>query len=186
VQGLTTFAGTAGRGRAMPLFIKGPDAIHAVLRQPPQTTGAVMRPDAPAAAPPPLDLPQGLPTGDRPGDFLTESAGQLGLRLWLEPVTDPTAAAELADHWVNDRYQVFADGDDDAALIWDIELDHAAAADRMLPHALARVASLAGAGRSAELGVPLATDAGRHLLLARPSPTRLRLLNTATSTFRHD
>lgn len=181
VQGLTTFAGAAGRGFAMPLFLRGPDAIHAALRNPPQATRAVIRPDAIATAPPPLELPPGLPTGDIPGDYLSESAGQLGLRLWLEPATDSTLAADLADHWANDRYQVFADGDEDAALLWDIELDGAAATDRMLPQALARVALVAGSEEAVKLGVPLATEAGRHLLLARPTATRLRFLNTATA-----
>jgi hypothetical protein len=181
VQGLSTFAGTVGRGRAMPLFLKGPEAIHTALRTPPQTTRAVILPDAPTSPPTPLELPAGLPTGDLPGEFLSESAGQLGLRLWLEPVADPALAAELADHWTNDRYQVFADGDDDAALLWDIELDAAAAVERMLPHALRRVALLAGSERAAELGVPLVTAARRHLLLVRPFPTRLRFLHTASA-----
>lgn len=181
VRNLSLFAATAGKGYADALYVKGSGPLLAAFRNPPQTTRAILQPATPPAAPPPLELPPVVapddPTG---GDYLSESAGELGLRLWLDPAGESPTAAGLAAHWVNDRYQLFADGETGVAVIWEIELASPEAVDRLLPPALARLAALAGAAAPATPGVALTTPGGRHLLLSRPAPGRLRILNTAT------
>jgi hypothetical protein len=179
VQGVSVFPATHGKGFADALYVKGHGPLLAAFRNPPQTTRAILQPGTPAAAPKPLDLPPVLPEGAADGDYLTESAGQLGLRLWLEAGSADETTAAAAKPWINDRYRLFPDGETGVALIWDIELDTPAAADALAKPALARIAAMAGSGAPAALAVPLATRDGRHLLLSRPSPTRLRFLNTA-------
>ncbi len=180
VRGLATFPATAGRGFVMPLILQGPDAVQAALGHPPPTTRALIRHQADAAAPPLPALPPDLPQGENEADFLTETAGQLGLRLWLEPAAGAEKAAALADRLSADRYLIFLDREEDAALIWDIVLDAAEAAEEMLPHALARLALLAGAPEPPAPGQALAAPGQRTVLLARPAPNRLRFLNTAS------
>jgi hypothetical protein len=155
IQGVTRFPGTEGKGYADALFVRGNEALHAAFRSPPQTTHAILAPGAATAAPAPLELPADL---DEP--FLTETAGQLGLRLWLEPRAE---AAEIAATWKNDRYSLFPDGDNSAAVLWDIELTSAEAADRL----------------EAIAGPAISPQENRNISLTRVSPTRLRFLNTA-------
>jgi hypothetical protein len=182
VQSLSLFPATVGKGFADALYLQGNDKLHAAFRNPPQTTRAILQPATPPAAPPVLTMPAlaGAPgTPDEP--FLSESAGQLGLRLWLEAAGEEEGAAEIAGHWTNDRYLLVPDGETDSALVWDIELDSAAAVDRLLPLALARTAALAGAAGPAGLAAPVVSPTGRHLQLSRPAPARLRFLNAATA-----
>lgn len=181
IQGLSLFSATAGKGFADALYLQGNDKLHAAFRNPPQTTRAILQPTAKPTAPPVLEMPAvaGAPsTVDEP--LLSESAGQLGLRLWLETGGEAGAAAEVSTHWANDRYLLFSEGEAEAALIWDIELDSPAAADQLQAMALARIAALAGTKEPAGLATPVVSPTGRHLQLSRPAPTRLRFLNTAT------
>ncbi len=87
IQGITTFPVLEGKGLADTLHVQGNEAFHAVLRNPPQTTHAILLPKE-NATPAPLVMP---PAPEEP--YLTESAGHLGLRLWLEPMGDVGAAA---------------------------------------------------------------------------------------------
>lgn len=160
IQGLTTFPVTEGKGLADTLHVQGNEKFQAAFRSPPRTTRAILRPAEPAAAPEPLQLPA---TPEEP--YLSESAGQLGLRLWLEPMGDVGAASEIASSWQNDRYLLIPDGEASAAVLWDIELDTKEAADRLQAAALKRISFMAGEKR--------------HLKITRPSPTRVRFLNTA-------
>lgn len=154
IRGVTRFPDTAGKGYADALFVQGNEALHAAFRSPPQTTHAILSPGL-TAAPAPLELPAGIED-----PFLTETAGRLGLALWLEPHAE---AAEIAATWKNDRYSLFPDGDDSAAVLWDIELESAADIDRL----------------EAVAGKSIPTQENRHISLTRVSPTRLRFLNTA-------
>ncbi len=156
IQGITRFPNNAGKGYADALYVQGNEMLHAAFRSPPQTTHAIVTPGAPAAAPAALELPAAL---DEP--FLTETAGQLGLLLWLQPHAD---AAEIAVAWKNDRYALFPDGENSAAVLWDIELTSAEAADRLQ------------AAAEEKTKVPAEN---RHHRVARISPVRLRFLNTA-------
>lgn len=173
LRGLTTFPVAEGKAYADSLFVRGNDPLHAAFRNPPQTTHAVLFPAKPALEPMALELPA---VSEEP--FLTESAGNLGLRLWLEPLGDPGAAFEIASHWKNDRYLLFPDGEESSAVLWDIELDSTEAADQLQTLALKRVASLAAQQDPATLAKAILTPDKRHLQISRPSPTRIRFLNT--------
>lgn len=179
VQGVSVFPGTTGKGFADALYVKGHEPLLAAFRNPPQTTRAILQPGTPAPAPTPLALPSVLREDVPDGDYLTETAGQLGLRLWLAAADGDAAADEASRHWSNDRYRLFPDGETAVALIWEIELDTPAATDAMEKLALARIAALAGKTAPATLATPLPTRDQRHLLISRSAPNRLRFLNTA-------
>lgn len=174
IQGLTTFPVINGKGLADTLHVQGNEALHAALRNPPQTTRAILLP-AETAVPEPIDA--ATPT-DEP--FLSESAGQLGLRLWLEALGDVGEASEIASFWKNDRYLLLADGEASTAVVWDIELETADALDRLLAAANTRLAAMAGLDEPAPVGEIIATPARRHLALSRVSPTRLRFIHCAS------
>lgn len=175
LQGLTIFPLIEGKGLADTLHVQGNEEFHTAFRNPPQTTRGILVPGSSADEPQALELPK---PPEEP--FLTESAGQLGLRLWMEPLGDVGAAMEIASAWKNDRYLLFPDGDTSSAILWDIELDDVEATDRLQSIALDLAAALAGTEDSAVLGQPLASH-HRFLLVSRPSPTRLRFLNTAAA-----
>jgi hypothetical protein len=157
LQGLTTFTASEGKGLADTLHVQGNDKFQAAFRSPPQTTRAIFFPVEPAAELKALELPA---VPEEP--FLTETAGQLGLRLWLEPLGDIGAASEIAACWKNDRYVLFPDGEASSAVLWDIELETPEAADKLQ----AAASQLAVAQEK------------RHLKITRPSPVRVRFLNT--------
>jgi hypothetical protein len=175
IQGLTTFPVMEGKGLADTLHVQGNDKFHAVFRNPPQTTRAIL---APAETAPPrvdLDLPA-MP--EEP--YLSETAGQLGLRLWLDAPGDSGAAAETAAAWRNDRYVLIPDGEASSAVLWDIEVDSKESADLLQAAVLQRIAAMAGLQQVATPGQPVATPEKRHLKVSRPSPTRIRFVNSAT------
>jgi len=177
LQGLTIFPQIEGKGLADTLHVQGDEPFHAAFRNPPQTTRGILVPGSSVAGPLALDLPE---VPEEP--FLAESAGQLGLRLWLEPLGDVGAAMEIASAWKNDRYLLFPDGESSSAVIWDIELYSADAAEQLQSVALNLIAALAGHEDAATLGVAIVSERKRHLLVARLSPTRLRFLNTFEPT----
>jgi hypothetical protein len=170
LRGLTTFPVTEGKSFADTLYIKGNDPLHAAFRNPPQTTRAILSPAESTTEPMALELPA---VAEEP--FLTETAGKLGLRLWLG---DLDAATEIASSWKNDRYLLFPDGEESSAVLWDIELENAAATDKLQDAALGLVATMAGSSEPVTLGSAIVTPGKRHLQLTRISPTRLRFLNT--------
>lgn len=174
IQGLTVFPLLDGKGLADTLHIQGNEAFHAAFRNPPQTTRAIQYPAELVGEPQALDLPA---TPEEP--LLTETAGLLGLRLWLEPLGDVGAAAEIASAWENDRYLLFPDGESSSAILWDIELTSAAAADQLQSVALDLASAQAGRESAATLGEVILSPEKRHWIVSRPSPTRVRILNTA-------
>jgi hypothetical protein len=174
IQGLTKFFAIEGKGFADTLYLQGNDKLHAAFKNPPLTTRAILCPGVPIPEPVALELP--VPPEE---PFLTESAGQLGLRLWLEASADPTASLEISSCWINDRYFLIPDGAASTAVLWDIELNSAAAADQLQAAALIRI--------SAPFGLPaplvgkiITCPEGRNLRVSRLSPVRIRFLNTAT------
>jgi hypothetical protein len=176
IQGLTTFPVVEGKGLADTLHVQGDEVFQAAFRNPPQTTRAILLPAQTAAAPGVLAMPA-VPEES----YLTESAGQLGLRLWLEPMGDAGAASGLAACWKNDRYLLVPDGEASSAVIWDIELESKEAASRLQAAALGRVATMAGLEEAVAPGKIIVTPGKRHLRVSRPSPVRVRFLNTATT-----
>lgn len=175
IQSLTTFPVIEGKGLADTLHVQGNEKFHAAFRNPPQTTRAILIPAEPASAPPLLEMPA---TPEEP--YLSEGAGQLGLRLWLEPLGDLEAAVEISSEWKNDRYLLLPDGDASTAVIWDIELATPAAADQLQAAALGRISAMANLQEPTTVGTTIATLEKRQLRVTRPSPTRIRFLNTAT------
>jgi hypothetical protein len=159
IRGLTTFPVIEGKGLADTLHVQGNENFQAAFRNPPQTTRAILVPGETPVAPAALE-PLALPEEA----YLTETAGQLGLRLWLG-----ASSTDIAASWRNDRYVLFPDGEASSALLWDIELADKNAADKF--HAVA----------SERISAMLATQEKRHLRVARISPTRIRFLNTAVA-----
>lgn len=165
IQGLTTFPVMEGKALADTLHVQGNETFQNVFRNPPQTTRAIVFPAEAPAAPAPLALPE---TPEPP--YLSESAGLLGLRLWLEPLGDAGEALEISSSWKNDRYLLLPDGQASSAVLWEIELDSPEAAARL--EAAARRLTEAMAATRADK---------RQLRIARPSPLRVRFLNAATT-----
>jgi hypothetical protein len=173
VEGITTFPIIHGRGLADTLHVQGNDALQAVLRDPPQTTRAIIYPAAPSG-----ELREVPPPGNPAEPHLVESAGLLGLRLWIDALGDPGKALELAAAWRGDRYVFTDDGEENVKVAWDIEVDTPARADDLLATALARAAAMADA-ETAEPAVVIEAPNGRFLAVARISPTRVRFINAA-------
>ena len=174
IQGLAMFPVVEGKGLADTLYVQGNEKFLTAFRNPPQTTRAIFFPAAPAATPAPLILPA---TPEEP--YLTETAGQLGLRLWLEPMGDAGTASAIASCWKNDRYLLIPDGEASSAVLWEIELETMAAADRFQVAALKRIATIAGSRHEPTLGEVVVTPEKRHLRITRPSPTHVRFLNAS-------
>lgn len=174
IQGLTTFSSIEGKGLADTLHVKGNEIFQAAFRHPPTTTQAIIFPGEPKPAPPPLQIDniEGEP-------FLSESAGMLGLRLWMEPLGDVGAANEIASGWINDRYILHPQGQSQSALVWEIQFESQTLADRFQSLALDLVAALAGQEDPAQLAKPAPTPEGRLLEIQRPAPDRVRFLNRA-------
>ncbi|MFN9024834.1 MAG: hypothetical protein ACK5VX_01420, partial [Akkermansiaceae bacterium] len=80
IQGLTLFPVVSGRALADTLYVKGDSVLSDALRNPPQSTYQIAFP-AEKARVGMLELPK---LDDE--IYLTESAGYLGLRLWLEDI----------------------------------------------------------------------------------------------------
>ena len=175
IQGLTTFPVIEGKGLADTLHVQGNEPFHAALRNPPQTTRAIILPAEPAAAPPALELPT---PPEEP--YLGESAGQLGLRLWLEPLGDLGEALEISSSWKNDRYLLLPDGEASTAVVWDTELDSTDAAERLQAAMLNFIAARADLDEPPKPGETVEVPGKRLFTLRRVSPTRVRLLNTHT------
>jgi len=174
IVGITVFPITEGRGLADTLHVRGNEALHASLRNPPQTTRAILYPAESPDDVHNVELPR---FSEEP--YLVESAGQLGLRLWLEAIGDHGKALDLAAAWRGDRYALVPDGEASALVIWDIEMATSTQADALLDLALQRAASIAGLEEeSPEPGKILKSQDARFLSVHRISPTRVRFLNT--------
>jgi hypothetical protein len=173
IQGLTMFPVMDGKTFADTLLIRGKDELQRVLREPPKTTRQILHPGMETSAAKPLVLPE----VEEP--FLSESAGELGLRLWLEPLGDAGVALEISSAWQDDRYLLFPDGEASSAVIWDIELDSKQAADDLESAALDLAGAMAGKEETITKATPIETLEKRFVLVSRPAENRVRFLNTA-------
>jgi len=175
VEGITTFPIIHGRGLADTLHVQGDAALQGALRNPPQTTRAIIYPAAPAN-----EVREVPPPGNPESPHLVESAGQLGLRLWIDALGDPGKSLELSAAWRGDRYVFTDDGDENVKVVWDVEMDTPAHADELLAIALERAAAMAGTeGDTPSPARVIAAAGNRFLAVARVSPTRVRFINTA-------
>lgn len=173
IQGLTMFPVMDGKTFADTLLIKGKDEFQRVLREPPKTTREILHPGMAPVVAPVLETP----AVEEP--FLSESAGELGLRFWLEPLGDAGVALEISSSWLEDRYHLFPDGETSAALVWDIVLDSKKSADALEAAALDLAAAIAGKEETASVATPVETLEKRFVLVSRPGENRVRFLNTA-------
>ncbi len=172
IQGITVFPVIEGKGLADTLHVQGTEKFLAAFRNPPHSTRQILLPGEPPLPPGELEMPE-IP--EEP--FLGESAGQLGLRLGLDPLGDVGASFEIAADWKNDRYLLFPEGEFSSGLVWDVELQSAESTDSLEGMALDRISAMAGRDGTAKPGELLPADEERYLRISRVSPTRLRFLN---------
>ena len=178
IQGLTTFPVVEGKGYADTLHVQGGEKLLGALREPPLTTRKILQPGLAENSAKRIEI-TGLP--EEP--YLSESAGQLGLRLWLERAGDVGMAHELSSSWAGDRYVLVPDGEASTAVLWEIELESAEAAEELQSVALELISAAANASETAKLGDMLVAEDGRHFIVTRPRPTAIRFINSATKTF---
>lgn len=160
VQGVSLFPAVEGKGLADTLFVRGSEDFADRMRKPPQDTLEIVLPG---------EMRRGgevvLP--ELSGEvFLRESAGYLGLRLWLALTEDQGMAEEVSRSWVKDGYALFADGETSSGLVWEVTLENATAADAFLKAAQG-------------LAEAMVTE-GRFLGVVRVTDTTVRFFNTAT------
>ncbi len=161
VQGVTMFPVVEGKGLADTLFVRGTGEFAEAMRKPPTNSLEVVLPG---------ETGRGgeieLPTVDDEV-FLRESAGYLGLRLWLSEMGDVGRAEEVARDWVRDGYILFGDGELSSGLVWQVELESEDAADLLEGAALERAEAM--------------QTEGRHLGATRVGPKVVRFYNVATA-----
>ena len=173
IQGLTMFPVMDGKTYADTLLIKGKDEFQRVLREPPTATRDILHPGLERQAAAAIEMP----AVEEP--FLSESAGELGLRLWLEPLGDAGVALEISSSWVADRYHLFPDGETSSAVVWDIIADSKESADALEAAALDLAAAAAGKEETIPVATPVETLEKRFVLVSRKAENRVRFLNTA-------
>lgn len=178
IQGLTTFPVVEGKGYADSLHVQGGEKLLAALREPPLTTRKILQPGLVEISAKRIEI-TGLP--EEP--YLSESAGQLGLRLWLERAGDVGMAHELSSCWAVDRYVLVPDGEASTAVLWEIELDSAEAAEKLQSVALELISAAANASEATKPGGVVISEDKRHLVVSRPRATAIRFINSATKTF---
>jgi len=167
VRGVATFPSVLGLPFAQRLMDQ--EEILSGLHRPPPIT-AVFFPDKEGIEAKPPELPH------TPGNpLLDESAGMLGLQLWLEPLGGEAAA--LADAWLGDRYRLSAISDTDLRLLWDIRFSSEKSADAFLTAAADLVSSFADKEEAVPPGQSVVTPAGRKLTLLRAAPDVVRFTN---------
>jgi hypothetical protein len=159
VQGVSLFPAVEGKGLADTLFVKGTGEFAERMRKPPQNTLEIVLPGetgrgGEAALPEFSDEV-----------FLRDSAGYLGLRLWLSLTEDLGMAEEVSRSWVKDGYALFADGEMSSGLVWEVTLENKAVANTFAKAAQALAEAMA--------------KEGRFLGTARVSDTTVRFFNTA-------
>jgi hypothetical protein len=167
VRGIATFPSALGLPRAERLIDQ--EELMGALHKPPVAT-ADFFPEHEALQAASVALPE------TPGNMLLEeSAGMLGLKLWLEPLGEEFA--KLADGWRGDRYRLHATSDSDVHLIWDVRFDSEKSADAFATAAADLVSSFAGTDQPPPIGTAVTTPEGRKFTLLRPAPDTVRLLN---------
>jgi hypothetical protein len=169
IRGLATFPSTLGLPRASRLMDQ--EEILSALHRPPAIT-ADFFPDHEGMEINPPALPE-----TAGNVLLDESAGMLGLKLWLDPLAEDFP--KLADGWRGDNYRLFATSDVASHLVWDIRFDSAKSADTFLQAAGNLVSALAGTEASPAPGEITATPENRFVALARPAPDTVRFIHTA-------
>ncbi|MCW1885751.1 hypothetical protein OKA04_13505 [Luteolibacter flavescens] len=167
VRGIATFPSVLGVPRAGRLMDQ--EEILSAFHKPPVLT-ADFFPEHEGIEALPVELPE--TTGNM---LVEESAGMLGLKLWLEPLGEEFS--KLGDAWRGDRFRLSATNDVDMHLTWDIRFDSEKSADDFATAAADLVSSLAGTDEPPAIGTAVTTPEGRKITLLRPAPDTVRLLN---------
>lgn len=160
VQGVSLFPAVEGKGLADTLFVRGSEDFADRMRKPPQNTLEIVLPGEMGRGGE-VALPE---ISDEV--FLRESAGYLGLRLWLALTEDLGMAEEVSRSWVKDGYALFADGEMSSGLVWEVTLEDATAADAFTKAAQGLVEAM--------------VTEGRFLGTVRVTDTTVRFFNAAT------
>lgn len=164
IRGLATFPSQLGAPVAGRLMEQ--EEILATLHQPPTTT-ARFAPELEGVEVGTLELPE---TDAEP--VLEESAGWLGLKLWLETLDPPLAVH--ANGWRGDRYRLTARSDTQLDLVWEIQLADAESAEAVARAGLTMAGFLAGKDDDPALDEVLETPEGDRISITRPTETRVR------------
>lgn len=169
VQGTATFPSLLGTPKAERLMNQ--EKLPAALHNPPQSTSWFF-PDGETLAMTKRVVPESEGT-----EVIEESAGMLGLQLWLQTI-DPELAA-LARAWRGDRYLLTAKSDTALDLVWDIRLESEDSANQLLKLALAMTGALAEAEVDPKAGEVITSPNGRRLSVSKSSPDALRFSNSS-------
>jgi hypothetical protein len=173
IRGLATFPSVLGIRLATRLMDQ--EEILSGLDKPPQFTAAYFPAGEEIEKPNPPLLPS------TPGNqLLEESTGMLGLNLWLEPLGEESAP--IADAWRGDRYRLFATGETEVHLVWDLRLDSEKSADAFSTAARSMVSAMAGTDADPGVGEIVATPEERFIAVSRPAPDIVRFVNAASQT----
>jgi hypothetical protein len=160
VQGVSLFPAVEGKSIADTLYVKGAAEFADGLRNPPQNTLEIVLPGETGRGGE-AEMPE---LSDEV--YLRESAGYLGLRLWLSLTDDLGMAEEVSRSWVKDGYSLFADGEMSSGVVWEVTLEDKAAADTF--------------EKAAKDIASAMEEQGRFLGAARVSESTVRFFNTAT------
>ncbi len=160
VQGVSLFPAVEGKSLADTLYLKGAAEFADGMRKSPQNTLEIVLPGESGRGGE-VTLPE-IPEEV----YLRESAGYLGLRLWISLTDDLGMAEEVSRSWLKDSYVLFADGEMSSGLVWEVTFENKAAADTF-----AKV--------SHDFTQAMAVK-GRYLGTVRVSETTVRFFNTAT------
>lgn len=160
VQGVSLFPAVEGKSLAETLYLKGAAEFADGMRKSPQNTLEIVLPGESGRGGE-VTLPE-IPEEV----YLRESAGYLGLRLWISLTDDLGMAEEVSRSWLKDSYVLFADGEMSSGLVWEVTFENKAAADTF-----AKV--------SHDFTQAMAVK-GRYLGTVRVSETTVRFFNTAT------
>ena len=171
LQGLAMFPAIEGKGLADTAFVKGTEEFAKTMRNPPVNTLEVVFPSETGRG------GKMILGGIDDEIYLEESAGYLGLRLWVEEMGDVGLAGEIAASWKRDAYLLFADGESSSGVVWEVEMESEKAADLFERAALDRVAAISG--KNVETSEVVEAE-DRFLRVMRVDSERVRFLNTAT------
>jgi len=174
ITGLATFPVIEGKGLADTLHVQGNESLQEKLRNPPQTTRQIIYPAEATSEATMLELPK-FP--EEP--YLIESAGQLGLLLWIQTLGDAGEASAISAEWKRDRYALIPDGEASTAVLWEIELETADAATRLAGFFQAFIAAKAGLTEEKPLDDFVRTPQGRYLKVSLTKENRVRFINAA-------
>ncbi len=174
IQGLTIFPAVEGKNLADTAYVKGVEPFHELFRNPPTSTYRVVLPGEAERG----DMPEFSEVTDE--IYLKESAGYLGLRLWISETGDVGLAEELARELASDGYVLFADGAASSAVRWKVAFTDREAADKFEDIALSRIAAMAKKNTAPASGEVVSTEDGRFLRVFRVDPITVEYVNAAT------